>query len=135
MTHADQAYPDMIPLEPGAAGYPAPVAAACGARAPVLTCRGNADLLDRAGIGFCGSRKASDKGLETARDCADQVARAGCVVISAPPATMFAWAPIPEPFRQLGSVEFSKLLLEKARVAVAPVSVSANMATTMCGSR
>ena len=33
---------------------------------------------------------------------------------------MFVWAPIPEPFRELGSVEFSKLLLEKALVAVSP---------------
>ena len=33
---------------------------------------------------------------------------------------MFAWAPIPEPFAQLGSVEFSKLLIEKADVAVSP---------------
>ena len=33
---------------------------------------------------------------------------------------MFAWAPIPEPFRALGSVEFSKLLVEKAEVAVSP---------------
>ena len=33
---------------------------------------------------------------------------------------MFAWAPIPEPFRQMGSLEFSKLLVEKADVAVAP---------------
>ena len=38
----------------------------------------------------------------------------------APPASMFAWAPIPEPFRGLGSLEFSKLLIEKADVAVAP---------------
>ena len=37
-----------------------------------------------------------------------------------PPATMFAWAPIPEKFRKLGSLEFSKLLVEKADVAVAP---------------
>ena len=37
-----------------------------------------------------------------------------------PPATMFAWAPIPEKFRHLGSLEFSKLLIEKADVAVAP---------------
>ncbi|MDP3525806.1 MAG: LL-diaminopimelate aminotransferase, partial [Hoeflea sp.] len=37
-----------------------------------------------------------------------------------PPATMFAWAPIPEPFKHLGSLEFSKLLVEKADVAVAP---------------
>src|SRR6185312_9384381 len=37
-----------------------------------------------------------------------------------PAATMFAWAPIPEPFKSLGSLEFSKLLIEKADVAVAP---------------
>ena len=37
-----------------------------------------------------------------------------------PQATMFAWSPIPEKFRHLGSLEFSKLLLEKADVAVAP---------------
>jgi alanine-synthesizing transaminase len=37
-----------------------------------------------------------------------------------PAASMFAWAPIPEPFRPLGSVEFSTLLVEKASVAVAP---------------
>jgi alanine-synthesizing transaminase len=40
--------------------------------------------------------------------------------IPAPAATMFAWAPIPEPFKSLGSLEFSKLLIEKADVAVAP---------------
>ena len=37
-----------------------------------------------------------------------------------PPATMFAWCPIPEAFREMGSLEFSKLLVEKADVAVAP---------------
>lgn len=40
--------------------------------------------------------------------------------VPAPAATMFAWAPIPEKFRHLGSLEFSKLLIEKADVAVAP---------------
>jgi alanine-synthesizing transaminase len=40
--------------------------------------------------------------------------------VPAPTASMFAWAPIPEPFRGLGSLEFSKLLVEKADVAVAP---------------
>jgi alanine-synthesizing transaminase len=47
------------------------------------------------------------------------MARAGWN-IPAPPATMFAWAPLPEEFREIGSLEFSKLLLEKAGVAVAP---------------
>jgi alanine-synthesizing transaminase len=40
--------------------------------------------------------------------------------IPAPVASMFAWVPIPEQFRRLGSLEFSKLLVEKADVAVAP---------------
>jgi alanine-synthesizing transaminase len=40
--------------------------------------------------------------------------------IPEPKASMFAWARIPEKFRHLGSVEFSKLLIEKADVAVAP---------------
>jgi alanine-synthesizing transaminase len=40
--------------------------------------------------------------------------------IPSPPATMFAWAPIPEKFAELGSVEFSKQLLEQTDVAVAP---------------
>ncbi len=40
--------------------------------------------------------------------------------VPAPQASMFAWAPVPEPFRALGSLEFSKLLVEKASVAVAP---------------
>ncbi|MGH7098776.1 MAG: LL-diaminopimelate aminotransferase [Stellaceae bacterium] len=40
--------------------------------------------------------------------------------VPAPPATMFAWAPIPPRFRALGSVAFSKLLLERANVAVSP---------------
>src|SRR5690606_15966434 len=49
----------------------------------------------------------------------DSFARAGWE-IPAPAATMFAWAPIPEAFRHLGSLEFSKLLVEKADDAVAP---------------
>jgi alanine-synthesizing transaminase len=40
--------------------------------------------------------------------------------VPAPEASMFAWAPLPERYRNLGSMEFSKLLLEKAQVAVAP---------------
>src|SRR5947207_1699325 len=37
-----------------------------------------------------------------------------------PAASMFAWSPIPDPFKTLGSIEFSKLLVEKAEVAVSP---------------
>ncbi len=37
-----------------------------------------------------------------------------------PEGSMFAWAPIPPAYASLGSVEFSKLLLDRAKVAVAP---------------
>jgi alanine-synthesizing transaminase len=40
--------------------------------------------------------------------------------IPTPSASMFAWVPIPEKYQALGSLEFSKLLLEKSDVAVAP---------------
>jgi alanine-synthesizing transaminase len=40
--------------------------------------------------------------------------------IPMPNASMFCWAPIPERYAHLGSVEFSKLLLREAEVAVAP---------------
>jgi alanine-synthesizing transaminase len=40
--------------------------------------------------------------------------------VEKPKATMFVWAPIPEAYRHLGSLEFSKKLLEEARVAVSP---------------
>ncbi len=37
-----------------------------------------------------------------------------------PPATMFVWAKIPEPFVSMGSLEFGKFLLKQAKVAVSP---------------
>lgn len=40
--------------------------------------------------------------------------------IPSPKATMFAWAPLPEKFAHIGSLEFAKLLVEKADLAVAP---------------
>ncbi|MEI6557927.1 MAG: LL-diaminopimelate aminotransferase [Rhodospirillaceae bacterium] len=49
----------------------------------------------------------------------DGLAAAGWKVPS-PPASMFAWAPIPPQFAHLGSLEFSKVLLQYARVAVSP---------------
>ncbi|MEO1282369.1 MAG: LL-diaminopimelate aminotransferase [Pseudomonadota bacterium] len=54
------------------------------------------------------------------RDClVESFGRAGWDV-PPPPATMFCWAPIPEPFRAMGSVAFAKLLIEKADLAVSP---------------
>jgi alanine-synthesizing transaminase len=40
--------------------------------------------------------------------------------VTKPKATMFVWAPIPEPYQSLGSLEFSKKLLSEAKVAVSP---------------
>ncbi len=40
--------------------------------------------------------------------------------VEKPKATMFVWARIPEPYREMGSLEFSKLLLKEAKVAVSP---------------
>jgi alanine-synthesizing transaminase len=37
-----------------------------------------------------------------------------------PKGTMFVWAPIPEPYREMGSLEFSKFLVREAEVAVSP---------------
>ena len=49
----------------------------------------------------------------------ESMARAGWIIPS-PPASMFAWAPIPEAFRAGGSMEFAKRLLLEAKVAVSP---------------
>jgi alanine-synthesizing transaminase len=40
--------------------------------------------------------------------------------VAPPKATMFVWAEIPEPFKKMGSLEFSKLLINEAKVAVSP---------------
>lgn len=41
-------------------------------------------------------------------------------LIEKPKATMFVWAEIPEPFKKMGSLEFSKFLIKEAKVAVSP---------------
>jgi len=77
---------------------------------------------------------AAAAALNGPQECIDEIrgiyqSRRNCLVgsleqsewpIPAPPATMFAWAPIPEKYKSIGSLEFSKLLLEKAHVAVSP---------------
>ena len=40
--------------------------------------------------------------------------------VERPKATMFVWAPIPEPYKEMGSIEFSKKLIIDAKVAVSP---------------
>jgi alanine-synthesizing transaminase len=77
---------------------------------------------------------AASAALNGPQDCVDEIrkiykSRRDCLVeamgragwdIPPPPGTMFAWAPLPLQMRELGSLEFSKLLLEKAGVAVSP---------------
>jgi len=77
---------------------------------------------------------AAAAALDGPQDCVDEIratyrgrrdvliesfAKAGWE-IPVPPASMFAWAPIPERFREDGSVAFAKRLMEQADVAVAP---------------
>lgn len=40
--------------------------------------------------------------------------------VARPKGTMFVWAPIPEPYTEMGSLEFSKFLVQEAKVATAP---------------
>ncbi|MDL1890380.1 aminotransferase class I/II-fold pyridoxal phosphate-dependent enzyme, partial [Nitrospirales bacterium NOB] len=54
------------------------------------------------------------------RDLLCEGLAAGGWPVAKPQASMFVWAPIPEGFRGIGSLEFSKMLLEKALVAVSP---------------
>ena len=77
---------------------------------------------------------AASAALDGPQDCVDEIraiykARRDALVesfaksgwtIPAPPASMFAWTPIPEDFRAMGSVGFAKKLMEEADVAVAP---------------
>jgi alanine-synthesizing transaminase len=49
----------------------------------------------------------------------DGLARMGWE-IEKPQGTMFVWAPIPEPYQEMGSLEFAKMLVNEAKVAVSP---------------
>ncbi|HZZ35341.1 MAG TPA: LL-diaminopimelate aminotransferase [Caulobacteraceae bacterium] len=54
------------------------------------------------------------------RDCLVSAMKRAGWDIPAPPASMFAWAPVPEQFKEAGSMLFAKLMIEEAGVAVAP---------------
>ncbi|PJB31525.1 MAG: alanine transaminase [Deltaproteobacteria bacterium CG_4_9_14_3_um_filter_65_9] len=74
-------------------------------------------------VALNGPQRVVDEAVEIyrkRRDClVDGFSRIGWE-FEKPKGTMFVWAPIPDPFREMGSVEFSKLLLTKAKVAVSP---------------
>ncbi len=54
------------------------------------------------------------------RDVMVEGLRAAGWEVPSPDASMFIWAPLPEQYKDIGSLAFAKLLLEKAEVAVAP---------------
>lgn len=67
----------------GSADYPAlPISYGADAAPPVLFVRGNVRLLQKRGVGFCGSRHSSEKGLRIAESCSRQVVEAGYPVVS-----------------------------------------------------
>lgn len=70
-------------LAVGDVNYPNRMISALNNKAPLLIfAKGDIGLLTKPCLGFCGSRKASEKGLKTAWDCADQMARKGVNIIS-----------------------------------------------------
>lgn len=83
---------------------------------------------------FAAVQMAAIAALEGPQDCVEEIRSmyqrrrdmmcAGLTAagwqIDIPKATMFVWAKIPEPFRCLGSLEFSKLLMKEAHIAVSP---------------
>ncbi|MBN2679276.1 MAG: aminotransferase class I/II-fold pyridoxal phosphate-dependent enzyme, partial [Acidithiobacillaceae bacterium] len=57
---------------------------------------------------------------EQRRDVLCEGLEAAGWAVDKPKATMFVWARIPENLRKMGSLEFSKLVLDRAKVAVSP---------------
>ena len=74
-------------------------------------------------VALNGPHRVVDEAVEVyrkRRDClVEGFARIGWE-FPKPQATMFVWAPVPEQYASIGSLEFSKLLLTKAKVAVSP---------------
>ncbi len=67
----------------GSSGYPERLAKILQSDAPpVLFIHGNQSLFDAPGVGFCGSRKASEKGLSITGRCAMQLAKDGICIVS-----------------------------------------------------
>lgn len=76
-------YPNVHSININDQIYPNRIKRILGEKAPsTLQCLGNLDLLQKGGLGFCGSRKSSAKGLETAQDCSRQAAVRSIVVVS-----------------------------------------------------
>lgn len=77
--------------------------------ASIVALRGPQDCVEEIRMTYQGRRDTLIEGLKNAG-----------WTVEPPKATMFTWAEIPEPFKKMGSLEFSKLLLKEAKVAVSP---------------
>lgn len=74
---------DIITIWIGHELYPSHLLQALGDSAPpVIFCKGNLELLAQKSVGFCGSRKASEKGLNITGRCAEQLVEKGICVVS-----------------------------------------------------
>jgi len=83
MIHPTLTTPAPVAITIGEDIYPGSVSMLLGGKAPkTLYCLGNLTLLGMPAVGFCGSRKASEKGLGVAADCATQLANSGFIVAS-----------------------------------------------------
>ena len=69
---------------------------------------------------------------EQRRDCLCEGLTSAGWHVEKPQASMFAWVPIPEPYRAMGSIEFAMQCLQKAEVAVAPDEDLAKTAKAIC---
>lgn len=75
--------PEIHIISKGDDAYPLSLSEKLGSKAPdKLYCMGNLALLQKKSVGFCGSRNASEKGLEAADDCSQQAAASDVVVVS-----------------------------------------------------
>ena len=77
------AAPEILQIDRNDTLCPKRLLTVLGSKAPdTLYLQGNVDLLNLDGIGFCGSRKSSQKGIDAVRDCAEQAAVTGLTVVS-----------------------------------------------------
>ena len=78
-----ESLPNLREIAPSDARYPSSVSVLFAAKqSPTLYCAGNLALLGQIGVGVCGSRKSSEKGIETVKDLAGQIAKGGGSVVS-----------------------------------------------------
>lgn len=78
-----ESLPNLRSVAPSDPQYPSSVNVLFAPKqSPTLYFAGNSALLSQIGVGVCGSRKSSDKGIETVKDCAYQIARGGRPVVS-----------------------------------------------------